>query len=460
MTCGLPKELKKIIEQHLSLAETVFGDAPMDVKKQAMEEIHGLTPLMREHFLSGNAAQREAVQRYVMEEEMPLLNLSAFSTTKGLAFTALSTPYCAPGGYASIWRLRELQKLIGFPIGWHVFSSDMSGEFLLDNTFELYCGKQQYVTKTEVMPDPYSDIMAHMKWSYHVYDKALEQKNIKVIYSRSQPIASHLPAIRYKKEHPEVTWYAEFGDPGSITAQNEKRYYPQTEIGACEYSDNYFENVEQTVYELADVLVFTNENQFKVMHDYCTNEDCAVAMEKKSLILAQTIPNRHFRNIVQSDYKLSDETINIGYFGVLFTEQRKLDCFFELATRPDVRLHIFAPQLPKIFHYTGGSKKIMIEQLVQRHTKESGGFVANNQVDNLEFLSIANRMDYLYVEDTDFPGPLNPYLPSKLLNYFVTDTRIIAKVQQGSTMAKYDHPALIKITDVDDTFLSSLCKRK
>ena len=56
-------------------------------------------------------------------------------------------------------------------------------------------------------------------------------------------------------------------------------------------------------------------------------------------------------------------------------------------------------------------------------------------------------MDYLYLNDINFPYEINPYLPSKIADYLMTDTPIIAKVVPNSPLSYITHPNLIFLKD-------------
>ena len=65
-------------------------------------------------------------------------------------------------------------------------------------------------------------------------------------------------------------------------------------------------------------------------------------------------------------------------------------------------------------------------------------------------------MDYLFLNDIDFEGTPNPYLPSKFADYIVSGARIIAKVNYGSILSKYEHENLIKVRNIDDELIEKL----
>ena len=84
----------------------------------------------------------------------------------------------------------------------------------------------------------------------------------------------------------------------------------------------------------------------------------------------------------------------------------------------------------------------------------------NNSVGFLEMLSLAAQMDYLYLEDVDYSGEINPFLPSKYTDYLASGSKIIAMVKPGSPLSTMSDKQLIKTFLLDDAFVQSIRKRR
>jgi hypothetical protein len=80
----------------------------------------------------------------------------------------------------------------------------------------------------------------------------------------------------------------------------------------------------------------------------------------------------------------------------------------------------------------------------------------NRYVSHLEFLNIASKMDYLFLNDMDFEGQINPYQPSKLADYFASGTKIVAKINSGSPLSQIEHKNLIKLKKISSKFIRNL----
>ena len=132
--------------------------------------------------------------------------------------------------------------------------------------------------------------------------------------------------------------------------------------------------------------------------------------------------------------------INIAYFGT-FYEQRPIEDILPLATRKDVILHLFIPNHEDYVSYGGDQ------------------IIINPPWSYLNFLNIASRMDYLFLQDMEPVKGMTPWLPSKLSDYLATKTPIIAVYNEGSPLALHESSQIIKIKNISPDFLGSLRKK-
>ena len=114
-------------------------------------------------------------------------------------------------------------------------------------------------------------------------------------------------------------------------------------------------------------------------------------IDSKCIVLNHPIINSKYAHIIESNYSIDESKINIAYFGS-FYKNRSGEDLLKFLSNPNVILHLFTSNKDDI----PVDKRIMV----------------NNLVSNLEFLNIASKMDYLYLNDVTFPGDVNPYLPS------------------------------------------------
>jgi hypothetical protein len=459
MLPNIPSELSKEFEKHLILADIVFGDYSMSEKTEAMEKARRQSVFFKSFFASCGDEEKREIQEYVLNADMPLLNMTDFATKTGFVFSCQFSPYISPGSFSTTKRLSVLSKMVGTPVGWHVIAANVRDRFDIDKTYDFFFGTQQIVDKREIDINVYRDMLSQAAWSKAASVKSTKHGGVDFIFSRSQPAVSHLPALECKKAHPDAKWIAEFGDMVSTSAQNEPRYYLQSEFGEASYSDNFFINTELAVYEHADTLVFPTENMYDIVCSNCSSGMGREMLERKKMILPHTGINPLFCGVVKSTYEFDPESINVSYFGIIFFVERDLSGFFDLARNKNIKLHIFAAKdnSPKD---KGSSKYIDIHTILKSHKDAGVRVVPNNGVGNLEHLNIAKRSDYLYVEDIEWSDPINPFLPSKVADYLSTGTKIIAKVQSGSALDKMEHPNLIKTERVTPEFAMSLTKQK
>jgi hypothetical protein len=258
------------------------------------------------------------------------------------------------------------------------------------------------------------------------------------IYSRSMAAGSHIAAYKYKERHPDAIWYAEFSDPLYMDSHNKKRSVREEYEGEESYLNDYWRYVERTVYNFADVIIFTNENQRQYMLQYNNDVEMKQKVMKKSLILSHPILDKSFTEIHNSTYPIDREKINIAYFGS-FYKNRSYNEMIKLTENPKVILHLFVSKPEELTEFITNPQ-------IRTH----------NYVSHLEFLNIASRMDYLYLNDMSFKGELNPYLPSKFSDYLSSGSKIIAKTEPNSPISKIKNKNLVKVKSLTDNFIDNL----
>lgn len=92
--------------------------------------------------------------------------------------------------------------------------------------------------------------------------------------------------------------------------------------------------------------------------------------------------------------------------------------------------------------------------------KYGSQIMVNNTISQFEFLNLGSRLDYLVLTDTEFPGEINPFLPSKYADYLVTETPIIAKIQRNSTLAGIEEKIVTKVFEITSAMAASIKKRR
>jgi hypothetical protein len=125
----------------------------------------------------------------------------------------------------------------------------------------------------------------------------------------------------------------------------------------------------------------------------------------------------------------------------------------DLLSNPDVIVHIFTAD-----YWKSGFSGVK-DDAVKRGFNPSAIRI-NESAPYFEMLNIASKMDYLFLQDMDFPGPVNPFLQSKYTDYLVSGSRIIALIRPGSPLADMENERLIKTDTLTEEFVASLNTRR
>ena len=282
------------------------------------------------------------------------------------------------------------------------------------------------------------------------------EKDYKRIYSRSWLMANHFLACEYKFINPDTTWNAEFSDPLIFDLSNNPKSYKQMIIDdeiyigkvnghIKEYNENndsdfpLIENntsayfiAEYLVYLFADKIIFTNENQRKVMLDQFPIDVSDVVLAKSEIKRHPTLDEKYY-HVAQSRLKLNDEYVNIAYFGGDYYAKRHFESLFYAF---DALNHKYKN---KIRLYIFSDDKKLIKGLVST-LSVADNIIVKKPLNYLEFLNATTKFDVLLVNDvmTRNSYEINPYLPSKLSDYLGSKKDIWAISEEGSSLSKSD----------------------
>lgn len=270
-------------------------------------------------------------------------------------------------------------------------------------------------------------------------------KHYEKVYSRSFWPASHFAAFEYKKEHPNVKWIAEFSDPVWLDIEGKPRYAKVSskwvEKTVSEFNleeillkeNNLYVWCELLVYLMADEIIFTCNNQLKLMTESFPYKTFLHAIIVKSKVLPHPTLPRHYYENVKTKYVLNKNYINFAYFGAFYST-RKLDELLD-AVRLFVNNSKSALKKP-VFHIFTEQIKDAEEMIKAESLTEY--FIINPYVDYLEFLNICQNMDVLIVNDARAKDifTINPYLPSKISDYLGSETDIWSFYEPESALDK------------------------
>lgn len=276
------------------------------------------------------------------------------------------------------------------------------------------------------------------------------------IYSRSWIANNHFIALEYKFSNPDVFWTAEFSDPLILNISNKVRNNKKFFIDNQNYVDKVNEHItelngksnrefpmienkssvfflaEYLTYLFADRLVFTNENQRNAMLNRFS-EDVREFVLKKSVIERHPTLDDEFYHVKSAELDLSENHINLAYFGRDYYGQRHFESlFYSIESlnhkyKDKIRIYLFIEDVPLM--------KKLISPL-----SSSDSFIVKKPLDYFEFLNATTKFDVLLVNDVMTEGvwPFNPYLPSKISDYLGSSRDIWALYENGSALSKLE----------------------
>lgn len=278
------------------------------------------------------------------------------------------------------------------------------------------------------------------------------------MYSMCHFVHSHFLALEYKLKHPNTFWSAEFSDPLIYTFEGKLSSNP---IDDEEYINKInelipenFKKINKTdtlnficeylTFIFADEIIFTNENQQKVMLEIFPNQEIISVVEKKSRIIEHNTLDKKYYDIHESNYEIDDSYINFAYFGVIFgkrTLEDFVNAFDNLNEeyKDKYKLHIFTSTIT------------LFEQLLSNEIMKNTRI--NFNLNYLEFLNICKKFDVLLVNDTITSEvySVNPFLPSKLSDYEGSGSDIWAICEKDSIMDKKEIKYKSRLNDIDSS---------
>ncbi|MBX7076074.1 MAG: hypothetical protein K1X33_02010 [Methanobacteriaceae archaeon] len=286
-----------------------------------------------------------------------------------------------------------------------------------------------------------------------------DKNSYKSIYSRSMPRQAHYLGFEYKIEHPETKWIAEFSDPILFDIYGKKR---ATKLN----DDNYIEKINEIIekntilkekninitlnhkkvtteylcellpFLFADEIIFTNENQQKIMINKFPLEDNGNINNLKDFIIERSVINpqptlnKDAYESFKSNYELNDEYINFAYFGLFYGTRNFEDVFYAFENlnesfKDKFKLHIFT------------AEKNFVKRAIS-NLKMEKNVIINDNIPYLEFLNLTTKFDVLIVSDANTKNyfEINPYLPSKIADYCGSGSDIWGICEEGSMLDK------------------------
>jgi glycosyltransferase involved in cell wall biosynthesis len=163
-------------------------------------------------------------------------------------------------------------------------------------------------------------------------------------------------------------------------------------------------------------------------------------IKKKAIIDPHpTLPDKYY-HMEEFDYPLlSEEHVNLAYFGNFYSKRNLNDIFEGLKLSKDnvkdrVLIHVFT------------SKPDELSEQLQNDPLEDN-IIVNGYVDFYKFLNLCTKFDCLIVNDstTKDNKEINPYLPSKLSDYSGSGTDIWGIYEEGSILSNSEQATFLSL---------------
>ncbi|GLG01299.1 hypothetical protein Alches_13380 [Alicyclobacillus hesperidum subsp. aegles] len=233
-----------------------------------------------------------------------------------------------------------------------------------------------------------------------------------VIYSRSQPGASHILALGIKRRTGRP-WVAQFSDPWA----NNPYHVHHTSRRKL-----FNQRMEQAVVEEADVLIFpTAEIQEMYERSYP-----ALPLAQKSVILPHHFTPELYPNAVARAPELVDKLV-FSYLGDFYGARSPEPFLAGLHKAVAAEPAMAARTVVQFF----GNVEAKFADLVA----QSPVPVHRGRVSYLESLNMMRQADVLLLIDAPSANGRNPFLASKLIDYLGAGRRILGITDEQGTAA-------------------------
>ncbi len=250
-------------------------------------------------------------------------------------------------------------------------------------------------------------------WSRFTRESPWIQHDFDVVYSRSQPGASHIMAWKIKKMI-HKPWIAQFSDPWANNPYHTKR------TRLRQKSDRHW---EECVVRDADMLIFPTEELSAIYEESYPQ----LNVQSKSMIL----PHHYTPELYGDGFSVSnsdDRSTVLRYFGEFYGIR---------SPEPLIRaLSYFAQSDPDL------ARRVKIEFVGNVESKFSN-LLRNSpipiRVDKMSYLESLRSMrntDVLLLIDAPSPNGVNIFLPSKLIDYLGAAKPIFAITDQKGTTSE------------------------
>ena len=341
-----------------------------------------------------------------------------------------------------------------------IHNDDLNNKFLNTDIVDDFIN-ERLTTSIKSERDAVEGILNFINQGMSLIDK----REYDHIYSRSWYMSNHYLALEYKFSHPDAYWTAEFSDPvlvnvygkirtHSLSVFDNKNYIDKVNLKIEEHNrvnltafnpinnpDNSFYMAEYLTFIFADEIIFSNNNQRKIILDNHDEDIKQLVMDKSKIMPHPTLDDKYY-HLADVELELNEEDINIAYFGNYYYASRHFEpLFFAFESlnhkyKDRIKFHLFINENEFL--------DILIGDL-----EFKDNILIKEPLNYIEFLNATTKFDILLINDmiTSEYFDINPFLPSKLSDYLGSGRDIWALFEDESTLSAMDFKYKSSMTD-------------
>ena len=278
----------------------------------------------------------------------------------------------------------------------------------------------------------------------------------KAVFSFSMPNYTHMAAYMIKKMYKDnIKWYASFSDPISnnlYIEQFKKEKFKTKILYVLLKITHYRKKYEKVSLNYADKLIFI----CKELRDYITNKKEKYV--SKSIIYPITYIKDwiNFQKLTSSAKEKNDnDKIVFAHFGNIYG-LRKIDKFLKALNELKSENKEIVKKIE--IHQYGDVDKCQLANYNSYDLKSILHF--HNRVDYDECIDIMSKSDVLLIFDTIVEkNGIQPFLPSKITDYLLTNKPIFAITLQNSPLYDIINKEHICVNNDSDEIKKALTKQ-
>lgn len=285
-----------------------------------------------------------------------------------------------------------------------------------------YCGNYSDIVMNMQNKNIFKGIFNMFLYLKTCFKKAKENQYA-ILYTSSIPCFTHLAGYLIKKKYPQIKWVASFSDPIYKSPYKKdpetfKNYNLLEKIGFYVYIWIYMNSIfEKTAMKYADQIIMISEQQKAYMcqnyqQDY--REKCHVV--PLNYIEAWQKDIKHDNKHLQPY-----QAVHMGRIYGL----RKINNFLEALKQLKEEL-----KTKVIFHQYGEIPRNDLKKIKEYGLEDI--FIVHDKVSYDQAQEIQLKGDILLLFDTIMQGDNQPYLPSKITEYMLTNKPILATCKANS----------------------------